>query len=252
MSVYDILMLIAFGGAIFFGYWKGLAWQIASLASVIVSYLVACNFHGVISPYIDIGAPWNKFAAMLVLFLGTSLIIWIGFGYVRHSIDKMKLSGFDHQSGAILGAVKGVLLCMLITLFSVTLLPDSFSSSVINSRSGNFIARSINQLSSMVPEELHAVLEPRLNSMNQTFAEHGKNPTTPITIKNRDGWFEGTVVVNSENPADSNVPSWDGQFQTQSGTQSGSGQPVQEWFQEEMINRGIESIGRGISGQQNR
>ena len=147
MSIYDILMLIVFFGAIFFGWWKGLAWQVASFASVCVSYFVAYNFHGAVSPYLEIAYPWNKFGAMLILFLGTSLVIWIGFGYVRSSIDKMKLDGFDHQSGAVLGAIKGALLCMLVTLFAVTLLPDSFSNNIIHSRSGNFIARSLNQLS---------------------------------------------------------------------------------------------------------
>ncbi|MFT5301435.1 MAG: hypothetical protein ACI814_002238, partial [Mariniblastus sp.] len=34
MGLYDIVMLLVFGGSILFGYWKGLTWQIASLAAI--------------------------------------------------------------------------------------------------------------------------------------------------------------------------------------------------------------------------
>lgn len=263
MSIYDILMLIVFVGAIFFGWWKGLAWQVASLASVVVSYFVAYSFHGAVSPYLEIGYPWNKFGAMLILFLGTSLVIWIGFGYVRNSIDKMKLDGFDHQAGAFLGAFKGGLLCMVATLFAVTLLPDSFSNSVIHSRSGNFLARSLNQLSMAVPQEIHAVLEPRLLEMNQTFAAQGKNPTDPLTLDNRDNWFEGTPTINRD-PFAQGVQTIEGQFSNQqityppiNGNQRGTSD--NRWPEVnlqrnagQLINQGFEALGQGIDRRQNR
>ena len=270
MSIYDILMLIVFFGAIFFGWWKGLAWQVASFASVCVSYFVAYNFHGAVSPYLEIAYPWNKFGAMLILFLGTSLVIWIGFGYVRSSIDKMKLDGFDHQSGAVLGAIKGALLCMLVTLFAVTLLPDSFSNNIIHSRSGNFIARSLNQLSLMVPEEIHAVLSPKLNELNQSFAAQGKNPTAPLTLDNRSNWFEveGTPTINRD-PFAQGIQTIEGQFSNQRFTnQQITNPPINanqastsdnNWpnvnFQRptgELIDRGFEAIGQGIERAQNR
>lgn len=244
MSIYDILMLIVLGGAIFFGYWKGLAWQVASLASIVVSYIVANNFHGFISPYFDIGEPWNKFAAMLVLFLGTSLLVWLAFGYLRNTIEDMKLKGFDHQVGAILGAFKGGLLCMVITLFAVTLLPDSLQRSIIGSRSGHFIARSINQLSVVVPKEIHAVIDERLQDFNQQFVEHNLDPSAPLTIDNKDTWF-GEPQINDQNPLNGGGQIFQGQAQTNDFNLN------EELFQEG-IERGIESIGRGINGNQNR
>ncbi len=268
MSIYDILMLIVFIGAIFFGWWKGLAWQVASFASVIVSYFVAMNFHGMVSPYLQVNPPWNKFASMLVLFLGTSLVIWIGFGYVRSSIDQMKLDGFDHQSGAILGAFKGGLLCMLVTLFAVTLLPDTLSNNVIHSRSGNFIARSLNQLSVMVPQEIHAILSPRLEQMNQSFAAQGKDPTEKITLENRDTWFvEGTPTINrvpNRDPFGQGIQTIEGQFSNQrviTPRINTNQRPTSDNllpnvnFQRntgELLNRGFEAIGQGIDRGQNR
>ena len=49
MALYDIVMLVVVVGAIWFGWWKGMAWQIASLAAIIVSYIVAVNFREPVS-----------------------------------------------------------------------------------------------------------------------------------------------------------------------------------------------------------
>lgn len=166
MSIYDLVMLVVFAAAILFGLWKGLAWQVASLAAVFVSYFIAMTFRGQLAPFFNAEPPWNVFGAMLVLYLVTSLAIWIAFGYVRRSIERMHLKEFDRQAGALLGALKGALLCMVITMFAVTVASERVRGTVINSRSGNFIARTINQLSAIVPKELHQVLNPVLDRFN--------------------------------------------------------------------------------------
>ena len=114
MGIYDIAMLVIFLGAIVFGYWKGLAWQIASLAALVVSYIVAVNFRDQMATLLKVDEPWNKIGAMLILFLGTSLLIWAIYSSVSKSLKKNELKGFDRQAGAILGALKGGLLCMVV------------------------------------------------------------------------------------------------------------------------------------------
>ena len=171
MSIYDILMLVVLVDSILFGLWKGLAWQVASLASIFVSYFVALNFRGALSGYITAAEPWNQFAAMLILFLGTSLIIWLAYGYLKATIERWKLRGFDTQAGGIVGAVKGVLLCMLITLFAVTLFGENVREAVVASRSGSYITGAINGLNTMVPDEIHAVLNDQIQKFNQQLDE---------------------------------------------------------------------------------
>ena len=167
MSIYDLLMLAVMVGSILFGLWKGLAWQVASVAAIIVSYFVAINFRGPLSAYISAEEPWNRFAAMLILFLTTSLIIWMAYGYLKKTIRRLRLRGFDTQAGGILGAFKGLALCMLITLFAVTLFGDSVRRAVIASRSGGYLAAAINRTHLMVPEEVHLVLDPHIQNFNQ-------------------------------------------------------------------------------------
>lgn len=174
MNVYDIVMVLVLVGATVFGTWKGMAWQIASLASLVVSYLVALRFSDRLAPYLPQQAPWNRFLAMLVLYFGTSLAIWLLFRVVASFIDRVKLKEFDRQIGALFGAAKGVLLCVAITFFAVCLAPQT-RPQILSSRSGLFIAKLIDRADAVMPPEVHDVLGPYLNRI-----ERELDPNSPV------------------------------------------------------------------------
>ena len=106
MSIYDIVMLVIFFGSVLFGYRKGFAWQVASLASIIVSYFVAINFRNPVAQLISVEAPWNQFAAMLILFLGTSLIVWDGVRIVQQIDQKGRAQRFRSPDGRFVGRIQ--------------------------------------------------------------------------------------------------------------------------------------------------
>jgi membrane protein required for colicin V production len=219
MSIYDILMLIIFVGSILFGAWKGLAWQVASLSAIVVSYLVAINFGDELAAFLQADPPWNKFGAMLILFLGTSLVIWMIFGRVRESIKKMHLASFDRQAGALLGAVKGALLCMVVTMFGVALLGNSTAEAICFSKSGGYITRGINQLSAVVPDEIHGVLAPYIDKFNQALQqEHQGHDQAPFSNQfefpqsaNTSGDHPVPAIYGGQQSA-GQLPSYNGQF----------------------------------------
>lgn len=176
MSFYDVVMLVVIGGAIWFGFWKGLAWQIASVAAVCVSYIVAVNFREPVSRFIQAEEPWNRIGAMLILFLGTSIVIWILYGRVKGSIKRMELKGFDRQAGAMLGAVKGALLAMVITMFSVSLLGESARSAIHHSRIGPYVISGIGKVSSIVPTEVAHFIQPHVDKFHEQLGHDGTQP----------------------------------------------------------------------------
>jgi membrane protein required for colicin V production len=104
---------------------------------------------------------------MLILFLGTGLVVWVAFNLVSELIERVKLKEFDRQLGALFGAAKGVLLCVLITLFSVALLSDAQRQAICNSRSGYYIAVLLDRADAVIPPELHEVLGPYLNQLDR-------------------------------------------------------------------------------------
>ena len=171
MGVYDFIMLAILACAVLFGLWKGLAWQVASVAAIVVSYFVAANFSGIVAPYITEEA-WGRFAAMFILYIGTSLAIWIAFGFVRKTIDDLRMDGFDHQAGAIVGAFQGALICIVVTLFAVTLLGEQTRKTICQSHSGYYIARALDKFSSLVPGQYHEMVGPYFNNFAKAMDEH--------------------------------------------------------------------------------
>lgn len=167
---YDVVMLVVLVMTTIFGAWKGFAWQLASLLSLVASYVVALRFSEQLAPYFGEHAPWNRFAAMLALYLGTSVVIWLAFRVVAGMIDRVKIKDVDRQLGAVVGAAKGVLLCVAITFFVVTLSVTG-RQAVLESRSGYYIAVLLDKAPAMMPEEIHQVLEPYLHRLDEKLHE---------------------------------------------------------------------------------
>lgn len=167
MQTYDLLMLLLLVCTTMFGFWKGMAWQLASLASLVVSYLAALKFSERLAPTFGDTAPWNRFVAMLAIYIVTSFMIWTAFRLISNVIDKVKLEAFDKQLGALIGFAKGVLLCVAVTFFAVTLLPPAQGEMIVSSQSGKYIAQFLTKADAVMPPELHQVVDPILNRVQQ-------------------------------------------------------------------------------------
>ncbi len=173
MDTYDYFMIVVLAAATIFGFWKGLAWQIASLASLVVSYFVALSFSSQLAPLFGSQAPFNRFVAMLVLYLVCSIVIWSLFRLVGDAIDRLKLREFDRQIGALLGLAKGVLLCVAITLFAVTLMPEEQKQKIVDSKSGMYIAILLDRSHGVMPAEIHEVLHPYIHEAQEKLGAEG-------------------------------------------------------------------------------
>lgn len=167
MQTYDLLMLLVLVCATMFGFWKGMAWQLASLASLVVSYLAALKFSERLAPTFGDTAPWNRFVAMLAIYIVTSFVIWTAFRLISGAIDKVRLEAFDKQLGALFGCFKGILLCIAITFFAVTLLPPAQGEMIVGSQSGKYIAQFLSKADAVMPPEIHQVVDPYLHRVQQ-------------------------------------------------------------------------------------
>lgn len=176
MQIYDVLMLVVLIAATIFGMWKGMAWQIASLASLVLSYFIALRFADQLAPTFEGIAPppLNKFLAMLVIYMATSFVIWTLFRFISGVIDRVKLESFDRQMGAIFGFAKGVLLCTAITFFAVSLLPQPQKEQILASQTGHYIVLMLDKTDSVVPPEIHDVIGPYLHRINEQLDPNGQ------------------------------------------------------------------------------
>jgi membrane protein required for colicin V production len=166
LGPYDLMMLVLLAVTTLFGLWKGMAWQVASIASLVLSGLVAVRFGPELAPRLSQQEPWNRFLAMLVLFLCTSAAVWLVFQAIARLIDRIHLKEFDRQAGALFGLAKGVLLCLVVTFFAVTL-SDGSRQMVLNSASGHYIAVFIRNARPVLPEEVRTLVGGYLDTLEQ-------------------------------------------------------------------------------------
>lgn len=166
MQTYDLIMLAVLLVATVLGFIKGMARQVASLASLVASYFVALHGSPILAPYIGQPEPLNRFIAMLLIYLLTSLVIWLVCRRVLQFIERMQLKEFDRQIGGLLGAAKGMLLCLAMTFFAVTLSAQG-RETVLASRSGQYIMKLMTQADAVMPKELDTVLKPYVRELEQ-------------------------------------------------------------------------------------
>lgn len=172
MQAYDLIMLIVIGMSTIFGAIKGLAWQVASLASIIVSYFVSYRYRFQVSELIEAKPPWNMFLAMLILFVGTSFVIWVAFKLMSGMIDRIRIKDFDRHLGAVFGFSKGLIFCLLITMFAMTLLGPAQQAAICQSRSGYYITRALDNGIGILPNEVRDVVGPYLARLDEQLNQH--------------------------------------------------------------------------------
>lgn len=189
MQAYDLIMLIVIGMATIFGALKGFAWQVASLASVVVSYIVAYRFRFQVAEMITAKPPWNQFLAMLILYVSTSFVIWVGFRLLSSTIDRVRLKEFDRHLGAGFGLAKGAIYCLLITMFAMSLLGPTQQAAICHSRSGYYISVALDRSIGILPKEIHDVVGPYLSDLDDKLNNHdghdhdaGVEPDEPFQL----------------------------------------------------------------------
>lgn len=221
VQAYDLIMLIVLGMSAIFGAIKGLAWQIASLASILVSYVVACRYRGRVAEMIDAQPPWNSFLAMLILYVGTGFVIWVCFRLVSGVIDKIRLKTFDRHLGALFGFGKGIIFCLLITMFAMTLLGAKQQAAICQSKSGYYISAFLDKARLVLPQEVHSTIGEYLARLDSQLKQGQQNQLPPDAsgggLLNSSNLSNLTKEIGQLLPGElnqlipqSNPPSWPG------------------------------------------
>jgi hypothetical protein len=135
--------------------------------------------------------------AWLVLFVGTSFVIWVAFRFVSDFIDRLKLKEFDRQIGALFGLAKGVLICVILTVFMVSLV-EPIRAPILRSYSAYYIAVFLDKAHAYLPDDIHDKLEPVIHSLDERLGDHTTaHPSNAATHTPQDAQRAITSYVES-------------------------------------------------------
>lgn len=188
METYDLIMLGIIAVSVLFGFIKGFAWQIASIAAFGVSYFVSARFSESIAEYFGI----NQLIAMFGLFIATSLVIWIAYGVIHKQIEKFHLKSFDRQIGSIVGLGSGIAICLVVTFFSITMLDEDMGRKIVQSRSGKYISQVVQNMDGVLPGKVQEKVQPYLEKLDRELDE-AREQVQSGAVSNDNSSQESTV-----------------------------------------------------------
>ncbi|MFN0055558.1 MAG: CvpA family protein [Planctomycetales bacterium] len=158
---YDLCMLGLLAYTTIRGASKGIAWQLAAIAALVLCFAFATPLSLAVAPAIHLDPPLNRWVAMLGIYLGFSFGCFAIARMARGWLEALKFEEYDRHLGALFGLLKGATLCLVITFFSVCLI-ESARGFVLHTRTGRLAGQVFHSLRGVMPAELDSVLAPYL------------------------------------------------------------------------------------------
>jgi uncharacterized membrane protein required for colicin V production len=187
MTAYDVAMVGVVIGGMIWGAWRGIIWQVASISSLVLGYLVAHPLSGQLAPQLPGEPVVARAVAMLVIYAAVSggvfLVAWV----IRTTLRRLQFEAFDRHLGMVLGGVEGALLGMVVTLFVVSLAPQ-MRDPIFRSPSGRVVGRVMGALGPVLPGEIRSALAPFWNPPDAMAGDAGgETESRPVARPEKGG-----------------------------------------------------------------
>ncbi|HWL07116.1 MAG TPA: CvpA family protein [Planctomicrobium sp.] len=173
--VVGILIFFTMRGAV-----KGVIFQLASLAGIVLCFVFANGISEVAGPYVHLEPPLNNWVIFAVSYLGFTFICYMIARALHDWMEKAKLKDVDRHLGAVFGFLKGVVLSLVLTFVVVTM-SVSARESLKNSYSGRYAAIIMDKLHPIMPKRLHDAVDEYIHLLDHDGLDldahqHGKTP----------------------------------------------------------------------------
>ncbi|WP_435021245.1 CvpA family protein [Tundrisphaera sp. TA3] len=159
MTIYDAAMAGVIILGMVWGAWRGITWQLASIASLVLGYSVSQPLSAQLAPRFPGDPTVSRALAMLTVYVGVSAAVFLVAWVVRATLRRMQFEAFDRHLGMVLGGLEGALLGLVITLFVVSLAPKS-RDPIFASPSGKVAGKVMLALGPILPATARDIIDP--------------------------------------------------------------------------------------------
>lgn len=164
VTVYDGVMALIVLFTTVHGFWKGATWQIAPIMSLVLGYMIAMPMSVTMAHYFG-DPPQNRLFALVTIYIAVSMVVYLLVRSFREGIEKAKLTELDRHLGALLGALKGVLLTLSITVILI-IYSAVARDLILKSESSTIAAKIIKAVYPILPKAMHQILRPYLRQLD--------------------------------------------------------------------------------------
>ena len=169
LTIYDAVMAGVVVAGMIWGAWRGVTWQLASIASLVLGYMIAQPVSAQLAPHFPGDPVIARSLAMLAAYAGVSGGVFLLAWGLRATLRAMKFEAFDHHLGMLLGGMEGALLGVVATFFVVSLSP-TMREPIFSSPSGQIVGNVMNALGPVLPAEAREALAPFIAAAKKAVA----------------------------------------------------------------------------------
>ena len=191
MTIYDGVMGLIVLYTVVTGFWRGAAWQIAPIVSLVAGYMVAMPMSVTAAHYFG-QPPLNRLFALVTIYILVSLTVYLFFRSFREGVEKAQLTEFDRHLGAILGGLKGVIVTLSATCVLLIYVPPS-REIILKSNSSTIASKLISTIYPVLPHAMHLILEPYLHKL-------GDQLPIELTDPHHDDGFQRSTTTSRRQP----------------------------------------------------
>jgi uncharacterized membrane protein required for colicin V production len=169
LTIYDAAMVGVLVAGMIWGAWRGVTWQLASIASLVLGYMVSHQLSVQLAPHFPGDPVVSRALAMMAVYAGVSGGVFLVAWAFRAVLKRMKFEAFDRHLGMLLGGMEGALLGILATFFVVSLAPST-REPIFSSPSGKVVGSVMNAVGPVLPSEAREALGPFIAEAKQAIA----------------------------------------------------------------------------------
>lgn len=159
MTTYDAVMAGLVVAGMIWGAIRGITWQVASIASLVLGYVVSFPVSGQLAGYFPGEPVVARGLSMLVVYVGVSGGVYGAAWLIRATLRRLKFEAYDRHLGMLLGGAEGALLGLIGTLFVLSLAPQS-RGPIQASPTGKAVNAILSHIQPALPPEVCKVLAP--------------------------------------------------------------------------------------------
>lgn len=183
-SIVDLVVL----GVLLYCAVRGASRGLLSQLSWVIALLLCFKFSGTLAPAIEpmigVDPPLQQWLAMLAVYVGLCGVSFVVAGMLSSWMAKAKIIDFDKHLGGILGFVKGVIICMTVMFFAITMSPPmrQIVSQTYSGYGAALILHNSKYLIPLLPENAIPTVQNVIDNFNKSLqtSPDDLNGATPI------------------------------------------------------------------------
>ena len=183
LPAFDVFVILFLLYCIFMGGKRGMFLQITSIASLLAGWYVSSRYSAHFVSYFPLGDTLSGKASSVVTFFA----VMIGITILGRVLSGMFIAGVlkevNRQLGALFGLIKGVVVCLVITYFAVTL-SNATKNFVIGSQSGKMMVQILCEAQTIIPDNPQTVkVRSALDDFKKAAADNNAVKSTSSTYQ---------------------------------------------------------------------